>query len=59
MNLPPELFFLVFVFIFGFLGYFLLQKENLWFKVVGGTLTVVLILSIPTLFIMGFILTNF
>ena len=59
MNLPPEFFFLVFVFIFGFLGYFLLQKENLWFKVVGGTLTVVLILSIPTLFIMGFVLTNF
>ena len=58
MNLPPELF-LVFIFVFGFLGYFLLQKENLWFKVVGGTLTVVLILSIPTLFIMGVVLTNF
>ena len=33
----------------GFLGYFLLQKDNHWCKVVGGTLTVLVILLIINL----------
>ena len=51
-----ELVFVVVVFGFGFLGYVLLQQDNHWFKVVGGTLTVLLVLSIPTIVFFGVIL---
>ena len=44
------------IFGFGFLGYFLLQQDNHWFKVVGGTLTVLLVLSIPTIVFFGAVL---
>jgi len=49
-------FFTIAVIAFGFLGYMLLQLENLWFKVVGGTLTVLLVLWIPAIVIIGFVL---
>jgi hypothetical protein len=57
--MPDELsYFIIAVLIFGFLGYILLQLENLWFKVVGGTLTVLLVLWIPAIVIIGFVLDN-
>ena len=57
--MPDELScFIIAVLIFGFLGYILLQLENLWFKVVGGTLTVLLVLWIPAIVIIGFVLDN-
>ena len=51
-------YFIIAVLIFGFLGYILLQLENLWFKVVGGTLTVLLVLWIPAIVIIGYVLDN-
>ena len=51
-------FFVLAVIIFGFFGYILLQKENLWFKVVGGTLTVLLVLWVPAIVVIGFVLDN-
>ena len=57
--MPDELsYFIIAVLIFGFLGYILLQLENLWFKVVGGTLTVLLVLWIPAIVIIGYVLDN-
>tara|TARA_B110000008_G_scaffold247348_1_gene258736 strand:+ start:2384 stop:2569 length:186 start_codon:yes stop_codon:yes gene_type:complete len=57
--MPDELnYFIIAVLIFGFLGYILLQLENLWFKVVGGTLTVLLVLWIPAIVVIGFVLDN-
>jgi len=51
-----EIIFVLAVLGFGFLGYFLLQQDNHWSKVVGGTLTVLLVLSIPTIVFFGAIL---
>ena len=53
MNVSPDFQLLVSVIVMGFIGYNLLQKENLWFKVVGGTFTVLVIFGITALFIMG------
>jgi hypothetical protein len=54
---PFELVIIVGIFGFGFLGYFLLQKDNHWCKVVGGTLTVLVILLIINLIFLGSILS--
>ena len=51
-------YFMLAVVVFGFLGYILLQQENLWFKVVGGTLTVLLVLWIPAIVVIGFVLDS-
>ena len=42
--------------VIGGLGYFLLQQDNHWCKVVGGTLTVLLILLIINLLFFGAIM---
>ena len=42
--------------VIGVLGYFLLQQDNHWCKVVGGTLTVLLILLIINLLFFGAIM---
>ena len=58
MNIGPfELVIILGVFGAGFLGYFLLQKDNHWCKVVGGTLTVLVILLIINLIFFGSILS--
>ena len=51
-----EIIFVLAVLGFGFLGYFLLQQDNHWSKVVGGTLTVLIILSIPTILFISVVL---
>ena len=53
MNVSPDFQLLVSVIVMGFIGYNLLQKENLWFKVVGGTFTVLVIFGITALFFVG------
>ena len=50
------IFFLIIIFLIGYLGYYLLQKDNHWSKVVGGTLTVLLILLIINLLFFGAIM---
>ena len=50
------IFFLIIIFLIGYLGYYLLQKDNHWSKVVGGTITVLIILSIPTILFISVVL---
>jgi len=42
----------------GILGYGLLQQDNPWFKVVGGTLTVLLILGVLNLLFFNYIINE-
>ena len=42
----------------GILGYGLLQQDNSWFKVVGGTLTVLLVLGVLNLIFFNYIINE-
>ena len=55
MGYPPELYLILAG--VGVLGYVLLQVDDQWCKVVGGTLTVLLIVAIINLIFFGSILS--